>query len=269
MNTDQLMESLSENAPDPDHVLASFSRKRRAARNRMYAASGGLAVAAAVVVAGVLLHGAGPGGASTTASGAAGPVSGRAAVPAAGPALGPAGFGFATGSASAASCDAPRLQAELAQAVRNGASVIVGYATLASGSGTVAGGGSGAPAYYSLSLRSVRTLAGPTVRQGTIAWIARSSRAASASPGSAASEELFGIVSPSATSGAPGPVLQAAPIANGQVLLSGAACWDITGSGSLHGFATINGPTVPATSRGATITEIPLATAENLAAEAR
>ncbi len=58
MNIDQLTESLSGNAPEPDHVLASFGRKRRAARNRMFATSGGLAVAIVAVVAGVLLRGA-------------------------------------------------------------------------------------------------------------------------------------------------------------------------------------------------------------------
>ena len=93
MNIDQLMESLSENAPDPDHVLASLRRKRRAARNRMYAASGGLAVAVVAVVAGVQLHGLGAGG--TTSSESA-PASGMAAAAA------PSGR-LANGTASSAS----------------------------------------------------------------------------------------------------------------------------------------------------------------------
>jgi hypothetical protein len=291
VNIDQLMESLSENAPDPDHVLASFGRKRHAARSRMYAACGGLAVAVVAVVAGVLLHGA---GAARTLSAQSAPAEG-AAVPAAAP-NSPNGGLVRNGSASSAStssgaagCGTARLQEELAEAVRKGASVIVGYATLTSGAAAAQGAGSDATAYYSLTLRPVRTLAGPAVTSGSIAWIAGPSPAAGASagggsstataPGTATAQprtvpsagELFGVVVPSAGAGAPGPVLQGAQVTNGQVVLSGAGCWDITvpASGSHQGLAFTFGPSLgPAQSGAGVITEVPLATAEKLAAAA-
>jgi hypothetical protein len=286
VNIDQLMESLSENAPDAGDVLASFGRKRRTARNRMYATSGGLAVAVVAVAAGVLLHGVGTNTASTAESGPAAGIAAPAATPAGRPpALGqdnvPNGSSRSSAS-SAASCGTVRLQADLAEAVRKGASVIVGYGTLASGSAAVHGAGSDAPAYYSLTLRSVQTLAGPTVTSGSIAWIAGAtpvaSAGSSASSGSASAEppafapggELFGIVSPSAASGIPGPVLQAAPVSDGQVLLSSPGCWDITG-GSLPG-AIFGGASRPAHTTLAPpdrITEVPLATARNLAAQSK
>ena len=274
MNIDQLMESLSGNAPEPDHVLASLRGKRRAARNRMYAASGGLAVAVVATVAGVLLHGAST---STGTSAQSGRVSGPSA-PVAAPAEGSGTQLGGTGSNSAnastaAGCDSVRFQAKLAEAVRQGASVIVGYGTLAAGPGTVLGASGHATAYYSLTLRSVQTLAGPTVAQGSVAWIAATSPAASASSGTAQQRtdapagELFGIVSPAAASGAPGQVLQAAPVVNGQVLLAGPGCWDITASGSpqqpdLH-------QSTNAAPLGGVPIEIPLATAEKLAAASR
>ena len=279
MNFDQLMESLSQNAPDPHRVLASVGRKRHAARNRMHAASGGLAVAVVSVVAGVLLHGLGAGGRPLAAS------SGTTV-----PATAPSGR-LASGTASsssaasgAAACGTAQLQAELARAVRNGASVIVGYGMLTTGAAAVHEAGSDALAYYSLTLRSVRTLAGPTVASGSIAWIAGASPtagpSASASPGTApateqprahpAAGELFGVVSPSAGPGAPGRVLRAAQVANGQVVLSGAGCWDITvpASGSRHGVATTPRLPGPVQSGADVVTKVPLATAEKLAAAA-
>jgi hypothetical protein len=273
------MESLSENSPDPDHVLASFSRKRRAARNRMYAASGGLAVAVLAVVAGVLLHGLGAGGTPLAESSGA-------AVGTAVPATAPSGrlangtAPSASAASGAAACGTAQLQAVLAGAVRKGASVIVGHGTLTSGAGAVQGAGSDAPAYYSLTLQSVRTLAGPTVTSGSVAWIAGASptvgSSASASPGTAmaqprtflAAGELFGVVWPSATSGAPGPVLQAAQVADGQVVLSGAGCWDVSASGSRQGFAATPSLSGSALSGADVGTRVPLATAEKLAAAA-
>ena len=283
MNIDQLMESLSENAPDPDHVLASFGRKRRAARNRMYAASGGLAVAVVAVVVGVLLRGVGSGTGTVAESAPASGYSGPAAVPAAqGAARSASAASGANTYFGAAGCGNAQLQEELAEAVRKGASVIVGYGTLTSGARAVHGAGSDAPVYYSLTLRSVRTLAGPTVTSGSIAWIAGASPAAgsSASAGSgtatataqprafAAAGELFGVVSPSAGPGAPGPVLQAAEVADGQVLLSGAGCWDVSASGLRQGLAVTFGPSGPALSGAGVITRVPLAEAEKLAAAA-
>ena len=275
MNIDQLMESLSDNAPDAGDVLASFGRKRRTARNRMYAASGGLAVAVVVVALGALLHGSG-----TTASTAESAPAAGVAVPAATPAAGAGQNGHAAlpndGSRSAASraasCGVVQLDATLAQAVRDGASVIVGYGTLTSGSAAVPGAASDAPTYYSLTLRSVRTLAGPTVTSGSIAWIASpgaGSGAATAQPRAfPASGELFGVVSPPAGSGVPGPVLQAAPVASGQVLLRGGGCWDTAAPALTPPQpASTFGPTDTTPPGADVITKVPLATAEKLAAQ--
>jgi hypothetical protein len=275
MNIDELMESLSGNAPDTDHVLASLRRKRRAARNRMYAASGGLAVVVLAVAAGVLLHGA------TTGSGTAAessPANG-AAVPAAGGAGGLSQNGLSSRAATIAGgaqgCSDLWLQIQLAEAVRKGASVIVGYGSLTPGS-AAQGTGSHSPAYYSVTLRSVRTLAGPAVMPGSIAWItvpgvgvsAGSATASPRQPAFSPGGEVFGIVSSPATAGAPGPVLMAAPVTNGQVLLAGPGCWDITAAGQAFGFASTPTLHVPQPPRAEEpITKVPLATAEKLAAQ--
>jgi hypothetical protein len=278
MNTDQLMECLSENAPDPHDVLASVGRKRRAARNRMYATSGGLAVAVVAIAAGVLLHGLGTGGTPLAQSSGA-------AVSSPAPSGRPLdGMSSSASTASGtAACGTAQLKAELAQAVRNGASVIVGYGTLTAGA-AVHEAGSGAPVYYSLTLRSVRTLAGPTVTSGSIAWIAGASPAAgpstSAGAGTApataqpraypAAIELFGVVSRSAGPGAPGRVLRAAQVANGQVVLSAAGCWDmaVAASGLQQGLAITPRLPGPLQFGADVVTRIPLATAEKLAAAA-
>jgi hypothetical protein len=254
----------------------------------MYAASGGLAVAVVAVVAGVLLHGLGADG--TPLAESFGTV-GTAVPAAAGTApqnrvASGASAASSTAASGAAGCGTARLQAVLAGAVRNGASVIVGSGTLTSGAGAVQGAGSDARAYYSLTLGQVRTLAGPTVTSGSVAWIAGTSPAAGASasasagtaraPGTATAQprafpaggELFGVVAPPATFGAPGPVLQAAEVAGGQVVLSGAGCWDVSASGSLYGFAVTFGPQLPAPSGAGVITKVPLAAAEKLAAAA-
>ncbi len=76
--------------------------------------------------------------------------------------------------------------------------------------------------------------------------------------------ELFGIVSPPAASGAPGPVLQAATVADGQVLLRGAGCWDFAVS---YSAAAGTGSSSAAQSSAGVVTGIPLATAEKLAVQ--
>jgi hypothetical protein len=240
VNIDQLMESLSENAPDPDHVLASFGRKRRAARNRMYTASGGLAVAVVAVVVGVLLHGLDASG--TPLAESSSPASGTA-VPAAAPSGGQARDSrMASGaSASSGSCASVPLQAEIASAVHRGASVIVGYATL-SGTSAASAAASGGPAggeWNAATLRSVQTVAGPAIASGSTAWIpAPGSGSPSSGSGVslegqslwAPSGELFAIAWPKAAAGSPvGPVLMVAPVVGRQVIFSDAGCWDITG----------------------------------------
>jgi hypothetical protein len=287
VNIDQLMESLSDSAPDPDHVLASFHRKRHAARSRMYAASGGLGAAVVAVVIGVVLSsvaGSRPTMSSSAAAGAmnAPAATGAPAAPYNGMAAG-AASGSGSAESAAAACGAGWLQAQMAQAVRRGGSVIIGYGTQTSGVAPVQV--NAALTYYSVTLRSVQTLAGPAVSSGRTAWVAGTGSSDSAGSGGASSAsasaaplaralppdgEFFGIVSPPATSGAPGPVLQAAPVTKGNVQLRGPGCWDITasGSGSLHEFAQAAAPSAAGSTGKAAIIDVPLATAEYLATKA-
>jgi hypothetical protein len=163
-----------------------------------------------------------------------------------------------------AACTPGALAQMLAQAVRSGASVIVGSATLTGG--PAAGhAAAGSATYYSVTLRSVRTLAGPPVASGAVAWItgaSASAAAASAAPAMVApGGQLFGIVYPAAGSGPPGPVLRATAVIGGQLILSRDGCWDAAAfPASLpQGIALTFGPS-PAGHPAST--EIPLAAAE-------
>jgi len=242
VNLDQLLDSLAEHDPNPYHVMTKVERKRRAARNRLYVASGGLAVVAAAIAAIVLLPSinfGGPTTSSSSAAGAAEPNSGRVAAPGAvsEPASG-------TGSSgSAASCAAVPLRQAITAAVQAGDSVIVGYGTQtgASAPGNPAQGG--APLYYAVTLGSVRTLAGPAVASGSTAWVpGAASAAAPSGTGSAGTAstpegealwapdgELFAIVSPAGAGAPRSPVLRSAPVINGNVIFSSYGCWDVTG----------------------------------------
>jgi hypothetical protein len=290
VNIDQLLDSLADNDPNEYHVMAQVNRKRHAARTRMYAASGGLGLVAAAIAAIVFLPSIHFGSPTTSSSSSAagsfaGPNTGQAAVPGAEPEN-----GAASGSGgSAASCAAVPLRQDIANALRSGASVIVGYATQ---TGTSVAGNpatGGAPAYYAVTLRSVQTLAGPEIESGSTAWVpgaasgetsggsASSAGTASASEGEVLwtpDGELFAIVSPHAAGAPRGPVLRSAPVINGDVIFSSYGCWDVAGlpfTPYSGGSAQVLGPTRPNGSNerlalpGESLDQVPLAAVEKVA----
>lgn len=280
MNIDQLLDAMADSDPDPNAVLDLVHRKRRAARTRaIYAASSGLAVVVAVAL-GLVVHGLSPGASSSRSAASSGaypgPGSGQGAASAA-TGLAPGARAATNGPAGilapqdkSAACTQTTLAQLLATAVRSGASVIVGSATLASGTAAEHATGS-TTAYYAVTLHSVRTLAGPAVAQASTVWIAGASSAggsASAAPITVApAGQLFGIVYPSAHSGLPGPVLQAAAVVRGQVILDSAGCWDATAfpASVPQGIALTFGSSSPGNPAS---TEISLAAAEKLGAGA-
>jgi hypothetical protein len=294
VNIDQLLDSLAENDPNEFGVLAQVARKRRAARQRLYAASGGLAVVAAAIAAILILPGIHFGSptastSSSTAAGAAGPVP-------AGVAPAASGSGSSSGnSGSAASCAGVPLRQDIANALRSGASVVVGYATQTGTSQAGDPAAGGAPAYYAVTLRSVQTLAGPAIASGSAAWVPGAASGAAASgagaygatsSGGALSApegevlwapggELFAIVSPHADGAPRGPVLRSAPIINGKVIFSSYGCWNpagLPGSTYSGGTAQVLGPVHPNGSQerplalsGESLYAVPLAAVEKVA----
>jgi hypothetical protein len=273
MNIDQLLDAMASSDPNPDAVLDMVGRKRRAARNRsIYAAASGLAVVVAVV-AGVLLHGVSPGAGSRSAAASAGSRSGPAALPAA--------SGLSSGAHSQSNgdfgqaitpgtCTPVALGQILASAVRSGASVIVGTATLDS-TPAAHSAGSGSTAYYPVTLSSVRTLAGPAVGPGAVVWLSGASRAASepatSPPPPSPDSQVFGIVYPSARSRLPGAELLAAPVIGGQVLVSSGGCWDMAAFPAPLPQGLALRPSSPSAGHPASA-QIPLKVAEKLAAQA-
>jgi hypothetical protein len=286
VNIDQLLESLAENDPNTFRVMTQFERKRRTARNRWYAASGGLAVAAAAIAAVALLPAINFGSATMSSSSAAGSAAEPASLPQATPrpASGEGASSPAYYSGSLPSCAAVPLRQAITTAVRQGGSVIVGYgtATGTSVAGNQATGG--APAYYAVTLRSVRTLAGPKVASGSTAWIPGSISAGTA--GTASSPEggtlwapdgqLFAIVTPTVAGSPRGPVLRSAPVINGQVIFSSYGCWDVAGlqARPYGGTAQIFGPVRvssgaerPLALSSEPLYAVPLASVEKIASE--
>jgi hypothetical protein len=92
----------------------------------------------------------------------------------------------------------------------------------------------GAPAFYALTLRSVRTLRGPAVAPGSAAWSPGPAHGTPANPVNsellAPGGRLFAIVWPKAmTHDLAAPVLQLAPIAGADVVFTPFGCWDLTG----------------------------------------
>jgi len=274
MNIDQLMEAMAESDPNPGTVLDLVHRKRRAARNRvLYATASGAAVLAVVVgvVLTSLASSTQPRSTASSAGSRAGSASGQVAAPlASGPrsaANQPAGL---LGPASqSGTCTQPALGSVLDQAVGSGASVIVGSARLAaSPAGHAVSRGSAT--YYPVTLSSVRTLAGPTVASGAVAWIIGASPGATPGPGQAApspDRQVLAIVSPSGGSGLPGPVLQAAPVDHGEVIVGGGGCLDMVAYPATTPAGLSVTPGSSPTAHPAS-PEIPLAAAEQLAARA-
>jgi hypothetical protein len=201
------------------------------ARHRILAATGGAAavavVAAVIVVAFAVPHGAGsgasPGSSSASAASAGGP---RAT------AGGSSGAGG--GSSLADGCTGALLKAQLAGAVRGGASVIVAVGRLTGKSAAGDPASAGAPAFYGMTLKSVRTLRGPAVASGSTAWIPGPAPGTPANPVNSAlltpGGSLFAIVWPkAATHYLVGPTLQLAPVAGADVVFTPYVCWNLTG----------------------------------------
>ena len=126
------------------------------------------------------------------------------------------------------------LKTQLTAAVRNGASIIVAAGTVTGRSVTGNPAAGGAPAFYAMTLRSVRTLRGPAVTPGSTAWSPGPGRGTTATPVNsellAPGGRLFAIVWPRAAGrDSPGPVLQLAPVAGADVVFTPFGCWDLTG----------------------------------------
>jgi len=262
-NIEQLKDALAGSDPDPDMVLGAFYRKRLRARHRMLAAAGGAAAVVLVVVAGLGLHAAHLGGPSASSSAsAAAPAAGSAGgtSPSLGPVSGSSHVAAPSGprTGSSASCAGAPLQSQLAAALRRGGSVIVATGTLTGktvASSASAGGPPGST-YYAMTLREVRTLAGPPVSSGSTGWIAGAAKGSAVTPEGqslwAPDGALFAIVTPAGAGAPVGPVLRVAPVVNGQVIFGDAGCWNIAGlhaspyqGGPLagpQGSAVINGP---------------------------
>jgi len=126
------------------------------------------------------------------------------------------------------------LKPQLTAAIRAGASVIVAVGTPTGKSVTGSQAAAGAPAFYAMTLRSVRTLRGPAVASGETAWSPGPATGTPATPVNsellAPGGRLFAIVWPRAAARDPvGPVLQLAPVAGADVVFTPYGCWDLTG----------------------------------------
>ena len=138
---------------------------------------------------------------------------------------------FFAGPGAAGACTGAPLATQLAAAVHDGASLIVATGSLTgrsvTGAPPVPGG---APAFYAMKLRSVRTLRGPAVASGSTDWIPGPARGTPANPQNAAllapGGRIFAVVWP----GAPvGSTLQLVPIVGTDVVFTPYGCWDLTG----------------------------------------
>jgi hypothetical protein len=190
--------------------VRSFHGKRPPSRRRTPAAAAG---AAAVALAAV---------ACTTST------------PAAAGAAGPAASGPAAGPGSADACTGAPLKSQLATAVQDGASVIVAAGTLTGKRVTGDPATAGAPAFYAMTLNSVRTLRGPAVAPGSAGWIPGPAPGTTASPENSAllapGGRVFAVVWPKAeTRDLVGPTLQLAPIVGTDVVFTPYTCWDLDG----------------------------------------
>ena len=192
----------------------------------------GIAAAVAVAAAAGCTAGHGPSQSAVTASSsvpAASVASSASATGVASSASGPA-----AGPGPAGSCTGAPLKSQLAASVRGGASVIVAVGTLTGKSVNGDPVTAGAPAFYAMTLRSVRTLRGPAVASGSAVWIpgpARGTRASTVNSALLApGGRLFAIVWPKAATHYPvGPTLQLAPIVGADVVFTPYVCWNLDG----------------------------------------
>jgi hypothetical protein len=128
------------------------------------------------------------------------------------------------------------LKSQLATAVQDGASVIVAAGTLTGTGKPVTGdqATAGAPAFYAMTLNSVRTLRGPAVAPGSTAWIPGPAPGTTANPENSAllapGGRIFAVLWPKAeTHDLVGPTLQLAPIVGTDVVFTPSTCWNLDG----------------------------------------
>jgi hypothetical protein len=141
--------------------------------------------------------------------------------------------GYFAGPAVAGACTGAPLAAQLTAAVHAGASLIVGTGSLTGRSATAAPSlPGGAPAFYAMRLRSVRTLRGPVIAVGSTAWIPGPAPGTPANPQNATllapGGKIFAIVWPGAPFGA---TLQLVPVVGTDVVFTPYGCWNLTGPG--------------------------------------
>lgn len=123
---------------------------------------------------------------------------------------------------SSKECTPVALARSLAQARQSGASILIADE---SPTGRIAGSG-----YAAVVLHSVRTLSGPVVTSGTIAWTdgtAIGGAGPAARTTGATGGRVFAVAWPAALVGsAVGPVLRAAPVVAGNVMFTTSGCTD-------------------------------------------
>ncbi len=202
MDTRQLINALTRYTADPANVRDRYERKRRRAARRRYAVIGTIA---AVVLAG-------------------------GAVTAARPWI---SAPQRTAAAQASGCRNSPLLQRLTIALRQGQSIVVAYGNLTGRNVRTSGGD-----YSAMRLRDVKTLAGSPLKQDA-AWLIKITGPPhgpyymSADTGSlwATDGHLFATVweGTIAANSIVGPILQVAPIVNGQVIFSAAGCWNAAG----------------------------------------
>jgi hypothetical protein len=235
MDVDELTAALAGPKPDRGDVLASFRRKHRRRKARQRLLCLGT-VAVGVTVSIAL-----------ATSGQSRP---RQSLP-----------------LSPRECTPVALAHSLAQARQSGASILIADE---SPTGRTARSG-----YAAVVLHSVRTLSGPVVTSGTIAWTdgtAIGGAAPTARTTEATGGRVFAITWPAALVGsAVGPVLRAAPVVAGNVMFTTSGCTDaanLPGSPG-SGWETAAAGSAPAGGTDSTaLYAVPLQTVEEAASPA-
>ncbi len=243
MDTDQLISALTQHAADPANVRAGYERKRRRAARRRYAALG---AATAVVL--------GAGAVTAARSLTSAPQH--------------------TTAATASACRNFPLQKRLTIALQQGQSVIVAYGKL-TGYNVLTSGGD----YNAMRLRDVKTLTGPPLKQNTV-WLTEVTgpdgpvdESEDTGPLWSTDGRLFATVweGTIAANSIDGPILQVAPIVNGQVIFSTGDCWNPAGlhARPYHGpLAQIPGSRSYQGAEAAGFWAVPLSTVEAITASA-
>jgi hypothetical protein len=251
VDTRQLIDALTQHSADPANVRDEYERKRRRAARSRLAVIGAISV---VVLAGAAVTAARPWASDSAPRSTAASRS--------------------TAAAQASACENLPLRQRLTIALRQGQSIVVGYGTL-TGRNVPTNGGD----YTGMRLREVDTIAGPPLKQNA-AWLIDiagqdGSSAASDDTGPlwATDGRLFATAWPGtiAANSIVGPILQVAPIVNGQVIFSAADCWNTAGLNArpYHGpLAQIPGSQTYRQTEATGFWAVPLSTVEAITASA-